>query len=158
DREAAVLETREQADRERQEALSSQAAQLKQEHEGKMAALREAKETGDAAHEAAAADLQKRLADTTADLGKKLADTTSARDDLEKKHAAASDKVVALEAELASVRHELGESRQKLAGESSRADKAHAKWDADRQSLERAKDALAVALAQIEEAEGRPLS
>ena len=41
--------------------------------------------------------------------------------------------------------------------ESSRAEKAHAKWDADRQSLERAKDALAVALAQIEEAEGRPL-
>ncbi|HEY1692203.1 MAG TPA: response regulator [Polyangiaceae bacterium] len=125
---------------------------------GELASLRESKEAADAAHEAAAADLQKRLTDTTADLGTKLADATSARDDLEKKHGAASDKVVALEAELATARHELGEARQKLAGESSRADKAHAKWDADRQSLERAKDALAVALAQIEEAEGRPLS
>ena len=83
---------------------------------------------------------------------------TSARDELEKKHHAAADRVTALEAELASVRQELGDAKQKLAGESSRADKAQAKWEADRQSLERAKDALAVALAQIEEAEGRPIS
>jgi hypothetical protein len=69
-----------------------------------------------------------------------------------------SERVTVLEAEAVAMRQDLGETKQKLAGESSRADKAHAKWAADRQSLERAKDALAVALAQIEDAEGRPLS
>ena len=54
-------------------------------------------------------------------------------------------------------RQDFGETRQKLAAESSRAEKSQAKWEADRQSLERAKDAMAVALSQIEEAEGRPL-
>ena len=63
-----------------------------------------------------------------------------------------------LEAEGASSRQELGETKQKLSSESSRADKAHAKWESDRQSLERAKDALAVALSQIEEAEARSIT
>jgi CheY-like chemotaxis protein len=111
---------------------------------GELSTLREAKETGDAKYEAAAADLRATLADVT-----------SARAELDKKHSAASDRVAALEGELASARQDLGEARQKLAAESARADKAHAKWEADRQSLERAKDAMAVALAQIEEAEAR---
>ena len=49
----------------------------------------------------------------------------------------------------------LNERDAKLFAETGRADRAHAKWEADKQSLDRAKDALAVALAQIEEAEGR---
>jgi chromosome segregation ATPase len=114
---------------------------------GELSSLREAKETGDAAHEAAMADVQKRLHEVT-----------EVRDELSKKHLHASERVAAVEAEIASVRNELGETKHKLADESSRADKAQAKWEADRQSLERAKDALAVALAQIEEAEGRPIS
>jgi CheY-like chemotaxis protein/chromosome segregation ATPase len=113
---------------------------------GELSSLREAKETGDAAHEAAMADVQGRLAETA-----------SARDALDKKHAAASDRIAALEAELAALRQDLAETRQRSAGESARADRAQAKWEADRQSLERAKDAMAVALAQIEEAEGRTL-
>jgi chromosome segregation ATPase len=52
---------------------------------------------------------------------------------------------------------QLAEVKDRVAIESSRAEKAHGKWQADRQSLERAKDALAVALAQIEEAEARPI-
>jgi CheY-like chemotaxis protein len=111
---------------------------------GELSTLREAKETGDAKHEAAAADLRATLAEVT-----------SARAELDKKHTAASDRVATLESELASARQDLGEAKQKLSTESARADKAHAKWEADRQSLERAKDAMAVALAQIEEAEGR---
>ena len=49
----------------------------------------------------------------------------------------------------------LNERDAKLFAETGRADRAHAKWEGDKQSLDRAKDALAVALAQIEEAEGR---
>ena len=49
------------------------------------------------------------------------------------------------------------QTKEKLEGESSRASKAASKWEADKQSLERAKDALAVALAQIEDTEGRTL-
>jgi chromosome segregation ATPase len=114
---------------------------------GELASLREAKESGDAEHEAAMTDVQRRMSEVTA-----------MRDDLAKKHLAASERVAALEAELGSARQDLGETRQRLAGETSRADRAQAKWEADRQSLDRAKDALAVALAQIEEAEGRPIS
>jgi CheY-like chemotaxis protein/chromosome segregation ATPase len=113
---------------------------------GELAEVREAKQTGDAAHEAAMADVQKRLSEAT-----------TARDELDKKHASASDRVAALEAELVVARQDLGETKQKLATESARAERAQAKWEADRQSLERAKDAMAVALSQIEEAEGRPL-
>jgi predicted nucleic acid-binding Zn-ribbon protein len=91
------------------------------------------------------------------DIQKSLSEVTAARDELDKKHATASDRVAALEAELVVSRQDLGETKQKLAAESSRAEKAVAKWEADRQSLERAKDAMAVALSQIEEAEGRPL-
>jgi CheY-like chemotaxis protein len=113
---------------------------------GELAELREAKQTGDAAQEAAMADVQRRLSEVT-----------TARDALDKQHSAASDRVATMEAELVVARQDLGETKQKLAAESSRAERAQAKWEADRQSLERAKDAMAVALSQIEEAEGRPL-
>jgi chromosome segregation ATPase len=81
----------------------------------------------------------KRTADDAADakiagLEKRLADAESVRSSLDK---------------------ELAEKLDRLAAETVRADKAHAKWASDKQSLERAKDALAVALSQIEEAEGR---
>jgi CheY-like chemotaxis protein/chromosome segregation ATPase len=114
---------------------------------GELGSLREAKEAGDKAH-----------AEATADVERRLAETVGTRDELAAKHAAQTERAGALEAELATVQHELAETRQKLAGESSRAERAYAKWEADRQSLERAKDALAVALAQIEEAEERPLA
>jgi len=75
---------------------------------------------------------------------------------------AAAAKIATLEkglAEAESARaaldRELGEKIDRLAAETVRADRAHAKWESDKQSLERAKDALAVVLSQIEEAEGR---
>ena len=81
----------------------------------------------------------KRTDDTTyaskvADLERKLADTSAAKATLE---SSLADRVAKLETE------------------TSRANRAQSKWDADRASLDRAKDALAVALAQIEEAEDR---
>ena len=68
--------------------------------------------------------------------------------DLEKRALGAESARAALDTELS-------EKIDKLAVETVRADKAHAKWESDKQSLERAKDALAVALSQIEEAEER---
>jgi len=113
---------------------------------GELAELREAKQTGDAAHELALTDLHARLAEVT-----------GLRDELEKSHALTSEQVTLLQTELARTRLDLGETKEKLVGESARASHAVAKWDADRQALERAKDAMAVALVQIEEVEARPL-
>jgi DNA-binding response OmpR family regulator len=92
------------------------------------------------------------------DLDRSLAEVRDAREELEKKATAAEARIATLEGEIAAIHQELGDTRQKLAAESSRADKANAKWEADRHSLERAKDALAVALQQIEDAEGRPIT
>jgi len=77
------------------------------------------------------------------------------REQLESKAAAAEARAASLDAELGGARRDLAAAEQRLSTETARAEKASAKWQADRQSLERAKDALAVALAQIEEAEER---
>ena len=63
---------------------------------------------------------------------------------------------IVLEADLSSTGQALDETRNVLSTKSSALDKAIAKIEADRDSLDRAKDALAVALSQIEEAENRP--
>jgi chromosome segregation ATPase len=63
--------------------------------------------------------------------------------------------VVEVTAVRADLETKVSERDAKLSAETGRADRAQAKWEADKQSLDRAKDALAVALAQIEEAEGR---
>ena len=80
------------------------------------------------------------------------------REELEKQVASGTERIAALETTAASTKQDLEDTRRRLVAESTRADRAQAKWDADRQSLERAKDALAFALAQIEEAEGRSMS
>ena len=63
-----------------------------------------------------------------------------------------------LEGDLSALRDELTNLRDKLAAETARADRASAKWEADRSSLDRAKDALAIALSQIEETEARSIN
>jgi DNA-binding response OmpR family regulator len=111
---------------------------------GELQSLREKSESSETASTAAIADLQKRLAEVQA-----------SRDELASKQSSTSDRLTAVEGELASTRDELGQTKEKLSSESSRATKATAKWEADKQSLERAKDALAVVLAQIEDTEAR---
>jgi CheY-like chemotaxis protein len=85
------------------------------------------------------------------DLERQLGDASTLRGSLESQLGVAEGKAAALAEDLEGVRKE-------LAREASRATRAVAKWDADRASLERAKDALAVALCQIDEAEARPIS
>jgi CheY-like chemotaxis protein len=109
-------------------------------------ALGERKRAADAASQGRIGELEQRLAEIQ-----------GARDALDQGLAAASDRATALQSELEGLRREIAEAKDRIASESLRNDQNRAKWDADRQSLDRAKDALAVALAQIEEAEGRRL-
>ena len=62
-----------------------------------------------------------------------------------------------MEIDLSGARGELSDTRRQLDTETARAARAFAKWESDRASLDKAKDALAVALQQIEEAESRSL-
>jgi CheY-like chemotaxis protein len=116
-----------------------------------------------AAHDAAEAN--EKLAKLDMDLSATRGELTALRESKAETDASnaaqiatATERITVLEAQAAALRQDLGETKDKLATESSRADKAHTKWEGDRQSLERAKDALAVALSQIEEAEGRSIS
>ena len=111
-----------------------------------LSALREAKSTGDAANEARIADLEQRLASTA-----------SMRDEAQTSLADARDRIAAMEIDLAGARGELSDTRGKLDTETARNARALVKWDSDKTALERAKDALAVALQQIEETETRAL-
>jgi CheY-like chemotaxis protein/chromosome segregation ATPase len=113
---------------------------------GELQSLRESKESAEAAAATSISNLEKRLAEGQ-----------TAHAELTVKAAAAIDRVTVLEAELAGLRDELGQAKETLDSESSRVKKAASKWEADKQSLERAKDALAVVLAQIEDTEGRTL-
>jgi hypothetical protein len=59
--------------------------------------------------------------------------------------------------DLASTRADLVETRDKLESESKKLGSARAKWAADSGALKAAKEALATAVAQLEEAENRPI-
>ena len=60
-----------------------------------------------------------------------------------------------LEADLAATKATLDETKGYLVTQTTRLEKALSKIDGDKGSLERAKDALAVALAQLEETDAR---
>ena len=115
--------------------------------------VEDAKGASDAANEARISDLTERL---------DKAET--ARDAFEKEIESARERISALEIDLASTQRDLRGTREsledvqvRLESESVRLQKAISKWDADKTTLERAKDALAVALAQIDEVEARPI-
>ena len=71
--------------------------------------------------------------------------------------AEARERIAQMEIDLSGARGELSDTRHQLDTETARAARAFAKWESDRTSLDRAKDALAVALQQIEDAESRSL-
>jgi DNA-binding response OmpR family regulator/chromosome segregation ATPase len=108
--------------------------------------LGEAKRATDATNEATIGELRIQLADAT---GTKLS--------IEGELSIARARVATLEIDVTSARRDLEAAQKTLHMETARADRAFSKWDADRTSLERAKDALAVALAELDEAEARPI-
>jgi CheY-like chemotaxis protein len=114
---------------------------------GELETITKTKSEGDATNEAKIAELTESVTSLTA-----------ARERLDDELATTGAKLTVTEAGLAATKQDLAEASSKLDAATKRADKAFAKWEADRASLERAKDALAVALSQIDEAEGRPIS
>ena len=124
---------------EHEAALESLEAEIKERHEGVL------KEHDDA-HEATKADLTL----TTETLDK----VTSEKEEAEVSRDA---KIASLEGELASAKQPASELEESLDSEKSKVRHAKTKWTDDQASLERAKDALAGALAQIEEAEARSI-
>ncbi|HXX69578.1 MAG TPA: response regulator [Polyangiaceae bacterium] len=227
ERDGALVSAREQVERETQDALSAQSAQLWQDHEAKVLALQrahaqeidrvrdeaadatraaideqharhseelkalgddrdarlaalenraqrdlaearealaKAQEELDSARSEFQSLIDRRRAEEAASQGRvaeleqRLMELQGARDALDHGLAAANDRAEALQKELEALRRELADAKERLAAEITRGDHTRAKWDADRQSLDRAKDALALALAQIEETEARPLT
>jgi CheY-like chemotaxis protein len=222
EREAALSETRQQADREKQDALGGQFAQLRQEHDSAVAAMRRghaqeqerlrsealvheqnaldglravheeamralaeerdarivsleaqgARERSEALDRIAQLDAEltagrteyQSLADAKrkddaaygahiTELDQRISTLDAARQDLQQNHDAATLRIATLVTELDESRRELDARAERLALLTASSGRARAKSDADRQSLERAKDALAMALAQIEETE-----
>jgi CheY-like chemotaxis protein len=114
--------------------------------EGSLEQLTEEKAQGEASRDARIAALEK-------ESGEKGRDIEAAKRTIEELDA----RLAAAEANLAATREELRESIASLGTERGKTDKAKAKWTGDKASLERAKDALAAALAQLDEIESRPL-
>jgi DNA-binding response OmpR family regulator/DNA repair exonuclease SbcCD ATPase subunit len=141
-------------------AVSARAASELADATGRVADLERDLETSkvenrDLGEEKLARDAQNeaRIADGEA----KLSNLMAAKQSLETEFAVARERIGALEIDLSSVRGELQSTQSRLETQTARVERAFAKWDADKASLERAKDALAVALSQLDEAEARPI-
>ena len=111
-----------------------------------MQSLSEEKAQGEATRDARIAALEN-------ETGEKGRDIEAAKRTVEELDA----RLAAAEANLAATREELREALATVGTERAKNDKAQSKWTGDRASLERAKDALAAALAQLDEIESRPL-
>lgn len=77
--------------------------------------------------------------------------------ELSKKLVERENAIAALEADLTATRQHLSEATSATDREKEKVQRARQKWQDDQASLERAKDALAAALARLEETETRPL-
>ena len=146
-------------------ALAAREAELRSETETKLASLHRSQqdELARLGSEAEGREnaLKGSVSDTKQELAgveRRLEEVNVSRTALESQLGSAASKAAALEEELAALRGELDDTRKDLVRESSRATRALAKWEADKASLERAKDALAVALSQLDEAEARQIS
>jgi chromosome segregation ATPase len=160
-----LAEQKAEAEKVHAETLAAREAALKSETDSKLASLHRSQQDElqrlRAETEAKESALKDDLAKATArgdDFEKQTTSLTAVRATLEGQLGAAASKAIALEEELGALRDELDETRKNLVRESSRATRSLAKWDADKASLERAKDALAVALSQLDEAEARQIS
>ena len=91
------------------------------------------------------------------ELATDLAARTEERENFFAEVAQQREKIATLEATFAETKLELTVARERLSTQSERLDAVTSKWQLNRTSLEQAKDAIAAAVAQIEEAETRGL-
>ncbi len=120
--------------------------QQQKEHEAALATLQGQKEASEAERDA-------RIASLESELSTRTEERDAANSTIEQRN----QRIERLEAELATTRAELVETRDLLQSESTKLASARNKWQADSVSLRSAKEALAQAVAQLEEAEARPI-
>ena len=159
DRDARIAALESRLARELEQAREA-AADARSEYEARTGQL--GSELSDAREQLAAITQAKRESDSInqariQELDSLLGSATRAAETAEQELVVLRERVSLLDAELSECRVSLADTSHRLANETARAQRAFAKWESDRTSLDRAKDALAIALAQIEEAEGRPL-
>ncbi len=149
----------------------SRIATLEQDRDSRIATLEQERDSKVAGLEGHVASLQADLRELTerkaagdaasdariADLAQQLAAAQQAREELDKLLTTSRERAAKLESENDALVSDLVDSKGRLETQSARAQKATAKWESDKASLDRAKSALAVALAQIEETETREL-
>ena len=133
---------------------------VRNELEGKVRELQTLLDEARAAH--AALEQAKQEAEATRDariaaLSADLARESENRHELALELTQARNRITELEGGWAITRADLADAREKLTQQTERADRAYAKWESDRNSLARVKEALAAALANIEEIESRKL-
>jgi hypothetical protein len=108
--------------------------------------VEEQKAAGEASRDA-------RIASLESDLGQKTSELSTTQATLQEREAALTE----TSTRLANTQQVLSIAQADLSAERVKAEKAQAKWLEDKASLERAKDALAAALAQMDEIESRGL-
>ena len=142
EREEALAKRGEEAQAEKAEALAAQ----QKDYEARIASLVQSHEED-----------QRRLNERVSELSTDLSARIEEREELLRELPKTKDKLTAAETQLAATKAELAETRDKLNQHTQRLDTATSKWDQSRKTLDQAKDALAAALAQIEEVESRGL-
>lgn len=158
-----------QTEQEQQKVIAAREAELQAEHSAHSAALNRAHDEAlakvraefeQALKDAELRDERKRN-DLAAQLSEQHQTELAGRDArigaLEGDLAGREQRMKQLESELSSAKKDIETGQEQLAALAGRLDSAREKWTNDRTSLERAKDALAAALAQIEETEAREL-
>jgi CheY-like chemotaxis protein len=155
--EKALDEIRAELRREREEALAKRAEEADADRASALAAQQKDYDlrivTLTQTHE----EDQNRLKERVAELSTELSARIEEREELARELPKTKDKLSVAETHLAATRAELADIKEKLSHHSQRLDTATSKWDQNRKTLDQAKDALAAALAQIEEAESRGL-
>jgi DNA-binding response OmpR family regulator/chromosome segregation ATPase len=142
EREEALTKRNDEAQAEKAEALAAQ----QKDYEARLASLMQSHE-----------DDQRRLNERVSELSTDLAARIEEREELLRELPKTKDKLTTAETQLAATKAELAETRDRLNQHTQRLETATAKWDQNRKTLDQAKDALAAALAQIEEVESRGL-
>jgi CheY-like chemotaxis protein len=128
-----------------------------QEYEARFAAQKLDYETRMAALVQSNEEDQNRLKERVSELSSDLSARIEEREELSRELPKVKEKLAAAESQLAGTRAELADVSERLHQHTQRLDTAILKWDQNRKTLDQAKDALAAALAQIEEAESRGL-